>query len=800
MPMPKEGGLAMGHRPPCSDCPYCEISFYSLKDQGLDGFIMYSSDLSVEEANGIISGYLSTIREASDVLAGRMEMHADLFMSRWKKYSQAKREDLLRAIAPNIAPNPWHTFDYEGIPPAALEERVCDPKTRHQLLLPWLDIETLKTHPHTLFALLHYRIRHPPQAWAPFDIKQLNFGWQLGYFKVRFAHTGVMVHGLRYGELTDWDCPASRRADILGFPKAELLFEAQAYLMATLRDLVLQVLSGVDERISIRTSKWRELTATSNFRLTNEIELWSPHIFPAFSPPPTLDLHHITSLANARLSAIRDHLWQLQCNPTWMRRQIKLFLGKKANTDQERSFRLKHFLANLVAEVYSYMMWRWVEIECKTAKDLQQRFRDSIHPGQPLPRKYDKAIGELELLLLYVIEHTGDSLVQDTTIGDVSNYLTDLSQLDGKWNSKDPLTWCIVRMVASIGYLDDPFDNAIDIRYFQHHLSVSNFQEKSRVNEFVYKWVADLSAFSEILALVRLGRPKAQRVDLKGVMKTDHREEWLLVKKPFSRTCMDSFYDPARRLLQYFFTAEPPSGPKDLKWLQRSRATRAILEQFWSSLHELMSTALEKNQGISKDEVQRMLQVITRTQSAEYQQVVLVEEAKILTKIEQHKTAQETSGYIAKPLCEMMKTVVKKEPRKEKIKTRPQENKEADVVISKDVTESQMQTLEPCQTPALVRPTKRALNAIRFMFPTTPVEASGSLQWVDFVHVMGDMGFVAQHGGGSAVSFEADGQGKIVVHRPHPESKIEPVMLHTIGARMNKLFGWKRESFVLDEA
>ncbi len=112
-----------------------------------------------------------------------------------------------------------------------------------------------------------------------------------------------------------------------------------------------------------------------------------------------------------------------------------------------------------------------------------------------------------------------------------------------------------------------------------------------------------------------------------------------------------------------------------------------------------------------------MLQVITRTQSAEYQQVVLVEEAKILTKIEQHKTAQETSGYIAKPLCEMMKTVVKKEPRKEKIKTRPQENKEADIVISKDVTESQMQTLEPCQTPALVRPTKRALNAIRFMFP-----------------------------------------------------------------------------------
>jgi hypothetical protein len=63
---------------------------------------------------------------------------------------------------------------------------------------------------------------------------------------------------------------------------------------------------------------------------------------------------------------------------------------------------------------------------------------------------------------------------------------------------------------------------------------------------------------------------------------------------------------------------------------------------------------------------------------------------------------------------------------------------------------------------------------------------------------MGEAGFIASNSGGSIVSFEyEDGKRKINFHRPHPEPVIDPIMLRTVGARLNKWFGWTRNTFVL---
>lgn len=67
------------------------------------------------------------------------------------------------------------------------------------------------------------------------------------------------------------------------------------------------------------------------------------------------------------------------------------------------------------------------------------------------------------------------------------------------------------------------------------------------------------------------------------------------------------------------------------------------------------------------------------------------------------------------------------------------------------------------------------------------------------------MGFTARGCGGSAVAFENENlgvgehtRGKIAFHKPHPVSKIDPVMLHSWGKRMTKWFGWQRGHFILD--
>ncbi|KAI1348841.1 hypothetical protein F5Y01DRAFT_306462 [Xylaria sp. FL0043] len=784
----------------------CLLRFYDrFLELSYQGSIkhVYSSELSNSEANTVISGHLSTIREAKDVLARKLGTHADVLMSRWKKLSQTKRVKLLQSIAPDMAINQRHYFDrffdkdfdqYDAAPTDMMRHRT--------FLLPWMDIETLKSHPHILFALLYYRTQYPPQAWAAFDIKQLDFGWKRAYFQVHSSQKGVLVHGPRYGELVDWDHSASQSAGILGFPKAELLFEAQAYLMEVLRDLVLRVLIDVDENAPARTSKWRELIDTRNFRRTNEIELWSPYTFPAFSPPPKFELHRVISLAGARLDTVKDYLWQLQSDPVHMRRQIKLFLGTKANTEPKRRSRLSFFVMYLKSEVFSYMMWRWIEIECKKIEDLQRRFCGSIQLGQSLLGNCETALGELEMILIFILNQTGHSLFRDATVSgtiftrctirttpDQSTVVNIDIDMPDPENFKDPLFWDILQMyLSSGGSRYELFDNAYLFRDIQHHLSIGGFQEKARVNEFTCRRMADLSGFSEILSSLRLGRPQARCADPTKFMKADRREEWLLTAGGTPVMNMDHADPLAHKLLYEFFMTKPAGGSIDLKGLQRLRETRSILDNFWSSMHEVLGTSLQR-QGISRDELEQMLEVITGSRSAEYKELILAEETKILSDIEQKEHNRETSYFSTKSYCETIKTTDIAEPSREKIKTRPQEGNPAKVIISKELT----------GTPAPIRVSKRALNAIELMFSKTS-QATGGLQWTDFVHAMNDMGFAAQHNGGSAVSFEANGQGRIVFHRPHPESKLAPVMLQNMGSRMEKWFGWKRENFALDEA
>jgi hypothetical protein len=61
---------------------------------------------------------------------------------------------------------------------------------------------------------------------------------------------------------------------------------------------------------------------------------------------------------------------------------------------------------------------------------------------------------------------------------------------------------------------------------------------------------------------------------------------------------------------------------------------------------------------------------------------------------------------------------------------------------------------------------------------------------------MEDAGFMASSMGGSAVAFTKEGEGRIVVHRPHPVSKIDQIMLQGWGKRMKKWFGRGRGIFV----
>jgi hypothetical protein len=138
---------------------------------------------------------------------------------------------------------------------------------------------------------------------------------------------------------------------------------------------------------------------------------------------------------------------------------------------------------------------------------------------------------------------------------------------------------------------------------------------------------------------------------------------------------------------------------------------------------------------------------------------------------------------------------------KAKIKTRSDkasfEKELGRMAISSDQLSSE-KTSEPKVTVK-----EKALEIFRSLFPNSEGDTK-SVAWDSFVDAMLKVGFEARCSGGSAVLFELDGEskwygkGKIVIHRPHPSSAIDPVMLLSIGKRMKKWFGWSRESFGLE--
>jgi hypothetical protein len=249
-----------------------------------------------------VHSVLTQIHDGRAGLLKRLETFADVIKRRWEKRGRAKREALLKEVVPDLEEKQWlilrHAYSRES-----LLVHARSPVRRRQLLLPWLNAEVLKSNPAVLFAILHYRTAYPPQQWAAFNNSQLTFSWASGFFDVDFSENCVVMYGERYGSLVLWEKDAAHRADIVGFPRAILVLEGQAYLMEVLCRIVESLLDGVDKTLPPLAQNWKELTAKAAFRETGAAELWSPYTHQAFSPPPVFDSGYLVSLAKSRRDA-----------------------------------------------------------------------------------------------------------------------------------------------------------------------------------------------------------------------------------------------------------------------------------------------------------------------------------------------------------------------------------------------------------------------------------------------------------------------------------------------------------------
>ncbi|KAF5562525.1 ycfA domain-containing protein [Fusarium phyllophilum] len=671
----------------------------------------------------------------------------------------------------------------------------------------------LKTNPAVLFALLHYRTAYPPQSWASFDNRQLTFSWAGGYFDVNFCLKCVVMHGDRYGSLVDWEAKAAHRGDTLEYPRAMLVLEAQAHLLETLCNIVDKILEGVDPLQPPRADRWHEVVSHEAFRETGAVEFWSPYTNQAFSRPPMFNCDYLLDLAKSRLDEIGDHLWYLQCDAAYMRRHAKMIsateIFKKASVDN----RAMMIPEQIVLEIQSYCCWQWIEAECRHVEAIRRRFSDSIYSGMPLPPKYDKALGALELLLHGQVAQKTTFLyeqlphipgMQKHWKLDPSRILSDarpevigITKRMTPTNTQeslddDPLDWCLVQLQGKHDN-QSHFDHAMLFAMLHDHLS-SNSSEGKRLDEITHQTLSDLSACHEMLIAVQSHRPRNTAREPEEVIATEDRVSWKMAQ-PFGINT-DMYRDIGMEFTRDFYHAKPPTGPKSAEWLSHSQALSMANEKFWEAIRGFLKKQLTQrdNKAYTLEEVDSLLGIASAHLSEEYIQDKQRAEAEIISAINIADETQPVTGTFNEgPETSAALTAIAQG--REKVKTRGEQCSSAS-----DPVETPAQDVVEVTEDAIITLPEESLGVIHLMFPSKD-DAAKDITWNRFVNMMTKAGFTARNNTGSAVAFKqvsgSGAGGRIVFHKPHPADRIDPVLLRIMGKRMAKWFGWKRELFAL---
>lgn len=258
--------------PPC-ECADCQNQVYTANEHNMDR-LCYTRQISDAEARTILRTYTTRIRNDREFLQKQCQINGDRISTRWKKKSRDMRQKWLLQAEPDLYPHRWFIPRYTNTDPHWRDAR----KHRKSFLLPYLNAQALKTNPAIFFGLLHNRTHHAPEDWAPFDNRELTISWASGFYDLEYCGSCVVMHGSRYGDLVPWERKAAHRSDIVGFPRARLILEAQAYLLRFLHKLVDQILEGIDPDTPASSAKWVEMTRIG-FRKSGDVASWSQYTY-----------------------------------------------------------------------------------------------------------------------------------------------------------------------------------------------------------------------------------------------------------------------------------------------------------------------------------------------------------------------------------------------------------------------------------------------------------------------------------------------------------------------------------------
>jgi hypothetical protein len=232
--------------------------------------------------------------------------------------------------------------------------------------------------------LLYNRTKFSPEQWAPFDNYLLDKQWKIGSLRTPFNRNCIIMHGSAYGTLTAWQSGQAHACDIIGFPRAILVLEAQMKLSEVLQAVIERLVDGTgEEKDSGSFSQVLDLGLMKATDKSSCVEFASSFINQPFSAPPAFDVQSLLYISQAQVNLHADHLWLLQTDPLSLRHYATLVL--EGSHKEELTIHNQHVLTalKLMEDAMTFWTWEWVLQEIQKIQILGVKFRDSIYPGSP---------------------------------------------------------------------------------------------------------------------------------------------------------------------------------------------------------------------------------------------------------------------------------------------------------------------------------------------------------------------------------------------------------------------------------
>ncbi|KAK5123145.1 hypothetical protein LTR85_003343 [Meristemomyces frigidus] len=801
--------------PTCPEaCRTCSTHYLPLQWQATDTYAQKYAD---EDAREIVHERVRTTEQNLAYVREKLEAYGNAILKRWQKRSVDKRARLLRKAMPSLCEGKWFASRSTRIARACVNKDASYDAARRGWLLQYLSVEELSKDCTKLLALMHVRTAYTPAQWIAFDVDSQQSAFNYSVLDLGYNPHCVTVSEEGFGQLVQWDQEKAHRLAMVGFPRAHLAFEAQREVACLLRSMVDLLLGETGDQTPRGSDQW-DASAGAGFDVSGSgVVAESAYYHEPYTAPCRFDADRIENLVLGRCTAAKDTLWLLQRDPLYFRE----FLGRAQSTSYHRQLldgaKIDHLIQHTLNAInHVDHMSRMLE-EVKMCLDIISKYQGIPKPGEPLAQEYDDALGLLRGAL------GGQYKTQSQDLFDILTHVSTFQHHFFRTESgtfkirttpdqalrTDKLFWNI--MLLSDGSLLRNHRPAFHFTFIDEILANAPRREKERVDQAIINQLSDMAAIDEALVVVRSHRPNPTLLpDRETIMMLrqkyglQYHHEMLVKHLAALDDAEEHLHGPMRELL----ALPMPSTKVSPESLLRTEKLHEAMCKFWAPAMVVKFEGLQGEGMVENDPGFHAMNLrVGRTDG--YKKAKAAELDDLRRAIERKAIpAQARSAKTIKtaPVTSPAQTVwgathteskgARPTP-KNKIKTRraPAE----DLAPALDGLQLDAEEPEPAQDQPAIAVGHDSLCLFQRMFTSAATAKSTSdVRWEDFVSALRDAGCSARQNGGSAIAFAHEMAPKdlVVVHRPHPDTTINPIMLRSFGKKLEKHFDWGFDTFV----